>query len=467
MKDKRQAEETVDDINQSMAFRALLRKAGLSSPILKTGPGNILEEENAGVGENFDLLAGAGDLKGLPLQQRSAAFWNYINQRSTRSGRAIERQVVSPAGREVKVLSDRKGEVRTMLMFGSNNYLGFANDPYVGQAVRNAIDYWGIGTGGPPAINGYTGLVNRLESRIAELKGAEDALIFSSGYAANLALGSALARPQDVVIFDALSHASFLDGRTMGKGQSRPFRHNDIEDLERKLNDKTARSGECFVSVEGVYSMEGDIASLAKIVELTHARRGVVLLDDAHGTGVLGRNGTGSAEHCGVHGSIDVTMGTFSKVFGVTGGFIAGSKELVRLLRFTARSYIFSAALPPTVLAAVLAGIDLIEREPERRDRLRANTQYLVKGLRDRGFEVNGETPIVSLKAPPDMDMDRGYSRFHNAGIFLSAIEYPVVPRGGQRYRISVMALHTESDLNCVLRAVDDVWADYELRRAQ
>jgi glycine C-acetyltransferase len=436
-------------------FREDLRRKGVTRT---TAP-----EDDSLVSENFDLLAGSGDLRKLPLAERTALFARNIGKRCEESGRTFERQVVSPMGREVLVLSDRRGSPKPMLMFGSNSYLGFANDAYVKDHVRTSLDKWGAGAGGPPAINGYTGLTNALEARLAALKGAEDAMVFPSGYAANLALATSLARPQDLMAIDSLSHASFLDGLALAQLQPRAFRHSDLRALENLL--AGTRGGQSYVAIEGVYSMEGDIAPLEGIVALARRYKATIILDDAHGTGVLGQTGSGTAEHCSVHGEIDISMGTFSKVFGVTGGFVAGSRDLIRYLRFSARSYIFSAALAPTVLAAVHAGIDLIEREPERRQRLFANVDYLVQRLRQRGFSVHGETPIVSLKAPPDMDMYRGCALFEKAGIFLCAMEHPVVPRNAQSFRLSLMSEHTDADLDSLLRAIDIVWSEYHSKR--
>ena len=288
-------------------------------------------------------------------------------------------------------------------------------------------------------------------------------MLFPTGYAANLALATSLARPQDLIAFDSLSHASFLDGLSMvPELPARAFRHNDLDALKALLDG--VKGGQTYIAVEGVYSMEGDIAPLAEVVALAQRYGAITILDDAHGTGVMGEQGKGTSEHCGVHGKIDIVMGTFSKVFGVTGGFVAGSKELIRYLRFAARSYIFSAALAPTVLAAVCAGIDLIEREPARRIRLFENVSYLVNRLRARGFSAEGVTPIVSLKAPPDMDIYRGCALFDDLGIFLSAMEFPVVPRNAQSYRISLMTDHTKADLDHLLSAIDEVWADHQRR---
>jgi len=433
------------------SFRERLRQVGSAT---KAGA-------DAGAAENFDLTEGLSGSPHLRLKERASAFSSVVETRSQRSGRAIERRVVSAADREVEVVLDRKGEARRALMFASNNYLGFANDPYIKAQVHRAVDKWGVGAGGPPQLNGYSGLLAEVESRLAQLKGAEDCLIFSSGYGANVALMNALARAKDRIFFDALSHASFIDGLRMTDAQARPFAHNDCERLEALLAQKGAEGSDTYVAIEGVYSMEGDIAPLREISSLTRKHDAFLIVDDAHGTGVLGAHGGGTSEHFGVHGGVDLTMGTFSKVFAVTGGFLTGSRELIRFLRFTARSYVFSAAPAPTVLAAVNAGLDLLEREPERRERLFENVDYVVTRLRSRGLDVPGQTPILAVLAPRDMDVDRACARFQELGVFVSAIEYPAVPRSAQRFRISIMATHQKADLDRLLAAIDDVFAHY------
>jgi glycine C-acetyltransferase len=436
-------------------FRSQLRRSAFAA----NGGRNAGAAQLTGIAENLDLTGGLASTPNLRLSKRVSAFWNYTSSRSERTGRPIERVVMSPPDREVLVRCERTGELEPVLMFGSNNYLGFANHPYVKEKVRAAIDKWGVGAGGPPALNGYTGLLADVEAGIAALKGAEDCVVFTSGYGANVAIAGVLAREKDWILFDSLSHASFIDGLPHSPALARPFLHNDMNALERLLIERTRGAGDTFIAVEGVYSMEGDTAPLDQVTALAKKYEGFTIVDDAHGTGVLGEHGGGAAEHYGVHGAVDLTMGTFSKVFGVTGGFLAGSRELIRFLRFTARSYVFSAAPAPTVLAAVSAGLDMIEREPQLRTQLFDNTRYVVERLRQRGFELGGETPIVALLAPEDMDIDRACVRFQELGIFVPCIEFPAVPRNAQRFRISITAVHRQDDLDRLLAAIDDVWS--------
>ncbi|HEX9968380.1 MAG TPA: aminotransferase class I/II-fold pyridoxal phosphate-dependent enzyme, partial [Solirubrobacterales bacterium] len=291
---------------------------------------------------------------------------------------------------------------------------------------------------------------------------AEAAVLFASGYGANVGLVTALADPrQDTVICDEYSHASFVDGLKMAGMRPVTFRHNDVEALAAALAALSAAgSGDTFVGVEGVYSMDGDLAPLDRIAPLCRRHGALLVLDDAHGTGVLGAGGSGTASHFGVEGQVDLTMGTFSKAFGVAGGFVSASRPLAEYLRFFARSYMFSASLPPVVVAAVLAGLDVLEREPERIARLHENVRYAAAALERIGLPVRPAAAILTLRAPRALDVRRAAARFHEAGIFLNSVEYPAVPRDEQRLRISLMATHTQGDIDRLVECVEEIWTD-------
>jgi glycine C-acetyltransferase len=347
-------------------------------------------------------------------------------------------------------------------MFGSNNYLGLANHPRVREHAMNTIRTFGTGIAGPPLLNGYTCLHRELESRLAALKGNEDALLFSSGYNANVGLVTGLTVPGDVVLYDALSHASFYDGLKMSGVIAKKFRHNKISHLEMLLNGSAKNVGkDLFVAVEGIYSMDGDLAPLHRLAPLCKKYSALLIVDDAHGTGVLGATGRGTAEHFGVENDIDITMGTFSKVFAVTGGFITAAKPIISYLRFFARSYMFSASLPPMVLASVLSGLDVLEDEPERLTALHENVQYLSRGLCALGFNVKPQSAIIPIRVPESMNIRKAAYEFHRRGIFINAIEYPAVPLSQQRFRISVMTTHTKSDLDRLLAVVGEIWTEH------
>lgn len=369
------------------------------------------------------------------------------------------REVLSPQSREVVIYDAETGQNRDMLMFASNNYLGMANSPYVKEKVKAAIDQYGVGLGGPPLLNGYTKLMIELEERLAHLKHQESAMVFSSGYAANVGMLIALTQSNDHVLYDELSHASFFDGMRMTQVPSTKFEHNDLVDLENKLAQLSKTTSDTlFVGIEGVYSMDGDLAPLDKIIPILKKYNAFCMLDDAHGTGVLGKTGSGTAEHFGVERQIDLSMGTFSKSFAMTGGFLAGPKDLIDYLRFFARSYMFSAALPPAVLAAVLAGLDVVETQPELRERLLDNARYTIQKLRPFGVISNPEAAIIAIKVPEWMDVRKANHFIHENGIFLNAIEYPAVPEGQERFRISVTVEHTRQDIDRLAEVMEKTW---------
>jgi glycine C-acetyltransferase len=418
-------------------------------------------------GENFDLRQILLRGRNMKLQDKTAFFDSFLNEKIDENEVTQMRLIGSASDREVKVYDSETGEFKSMLMFGSNNYLGLANHPLVCQRAKKIIDEYGAGIGGPPLLNGYTVLHRELEEKLSELKGCEDALIFSSGYNANVGLVTSLMGPEDIVFYDAYSHASFCDGIKMAGVQAIKFHHNDMSMLERKLQaNQTKEKRDIFIAVEGVYSMDGDMAPLDTLVELKNKYGAYLIVDDAHGTGMTGEHGRGTAEHFGVEGQVDIIMGTFSKSFAMTGGFVAASKPIINYMRFFARSYMFSASMSPVVIASVLAGLEVMENEPELFSKLNENIDYAINGLNRLGLNIESYSAIIPLLVPDGMNIRHAAYEFHKKGIFLNSIEYPAVPVSQQRFRISIMAIHTKNDIDCLLEAVSQVWTKYapELR---
>jgi 7-keto-8-aminopelargonate synthetase-like enzyme len=288
-------------------------------------------------------------------------------------------------------------------------------------------------------------------------------MLFASGYQANLGWVTGLLRDDDVLLYDELNHASLYDGIAMAMSASRArafrFRHNDCAHLESLLARFSGKKSQIYVAVEGVYSMDGDLAPLPEVAALCRKFGAILIVDDAHGAGVMGAAGSGTAEHFGLRGEVDIAMGTFSKSFGVTGGFLVARREVIDYLRFFSRSYMFSAHLPVTTVAAVLAGLDVIAREPALLRRLHDNAAYLQKGLQFLGFDVPRGAAILPVHIPPRIDLREMSRRFDEEGIFLNSIEYPAVPQDQQRLRLSVMATHTREDLDlaiAVFRKIKD-----------
>lgn len=375
------------------------------------------------------------------------------------------RLITSAPGRKVTVLDEDSNEGHKMLLFASNNYLGLGNNSYIKKEVKEAIDTYGTGLGGPAILNGYTQLMKELEQRMAQLKRQEDCIIFSAGYNANLGFVSALVKSNDLVIYDKLSHASLYDALKLSNAKGISFKHNDVDDLERKLAKYSITTkGTLFVCMEGVYSMDGDISPLSQMIPIIKKYGAISMLDDAHGMGVLGLNGSGTAEHYGVSKEIDISMGTFSKSLAGTGGFLAARKEIINYLRYFARPYMFSASLPPMALAAILAGLDVIETKPQLREQLCENIKYAQETLSMFNIASKDVTPIIALLVPEWMDIRKANSIIHERGIFLNAIEYPAVPKNKQRFRISLMAQHTKEDINELVKVLTDVWADERVK---
>ncbi|CBA15451.1 pyridoxal phosphate-dependent aminotransferase family protein [Xanthomonas albilineans] len=413
-------------------------------------------------GENFDPALLFGNLD-MNVRQRARYVDALVQQDRQHARMPYHREIVSPADRQVMVLDRDTGKAQPMLMFGSNNYLGLANHPHVRERVTRTIAKYGTGIGGPPFLNGYLGITRELEQRLAAHKGQEDAMIFSSGFSANLALPGALMREGDRMYYDEYSHASWFDGLKLAGVSARRFPHNDLQRLSHWLGQHDCSGRDVFVAVEGVYSMDGDLAPLDHLVTLCKRHSAMLVVDDAHGTGVLGAYGGGSGEHFGVAKEIDVLMGTFSKTLAVNGGFVCGSRPLIEYLRWISRSYMFSAALPPATIAAVHGALDVIESEPERMCQLHANAASLCARLNALRWGLNVSTPsaILMVHTPADMDAKAAAMRLHQLGIFVNPVHFPAVPRGQERLRISVMSTHTSEDLQCLADCIDQVWDEH------
>jgi len=396
-----------------------------------------------------------------PLLRRAGNFYRFLQGFASSGQSLYRREVLSAADREVLVQDPLTGSVRPMLMFASNNYLGLANHPYIREKVRQAAQAYGTGIGGPPLLNGFLRLTGELEERLAALKGQEAALLFSSGYAANLGLLGALVRRKDLLCYDEFSHASFLDGIHLGHLAAREFPHNRLDRLEALL-ENTKGDGDKFVGVEGIYSMDGDMAPLNELAALCRRYNALLIVDDAHGTGVVGKGGAGTASFLNCEAEVDIAMGTFSKTFAVAGGFVAASRDVVEYMRYHSRSYIFSASLPPIVQAAVLAGIEVMENEPERQEMLHENVRYASRLLAPYGMIHAPAGGIIALKVPEGMDIRMANLAFHKAGIFLNAIEFPAVPMHQDRFRISLMCHHTPADIDRLATVTDQIWKAFK-----
>jgi len=363
-------------------------------------------------------------------------------------------------GTEVTIAGKR------LIMAGSNNYLGLTKHPKVMAAAEDALRRFGTSNNGSRFLNGTLELHVELERRLAKFMGKEAAIVFSTGYLTNLGSISALADKGDVVILDKDAHACIVDGARLSYGDVKRFRHNDIRDLERILSSLPARSGK-LVIVDGLYSMEGDLAPLPDIVRLAREYKARVLVDDAHGIGVLGARGAGACEAMAVEDQVDLVMGTFSKSFASLGGFIAGPREVMDYLRHHARALIFSASITPASVAAALAALDIIESEEGAglRARLHEISITMRNGFRSRGLEVGngGETPIVPIFIGDRMKTMQVWRKILDRGVFVNAILVPAVAPGRDLLRTSYMASHKDEQLQTILKVVGEVHAEVGL----
>jgi 8-amino-7-oxononanoate synthase len=355
---------------------------------------------------------------------------------------------------------------RRMVMLGSNNYLGLTNDPRVKEAAIDAVRKYGSGCAGSRFLNGTLDLHVRLEERLARFMRKEAAVTFATGYQVNLGAISCLVGKGDVVYLDKQDHACIIDGARLAFGEVRKFKHNDARDLSRQMRNDTAARGRMIV-VDGVFSMEGDIAPLPEIVAAAREFDAAVMVDDAHGIGVLGASGRGTAEHYGLEDEIDLVMGTFSKSMASVGGFISGDETVIDYIKHRARTLIFSAAPPPASVAAALATVEIMEKEPERRARLWENARFFSEGLRSLGLDTAGsETPVVPVVVGEDDAALAMVQRLHEEGVFVNCVLSPATPPGRALIRTSLMATHTREHLTRALEAIEKVGRELQLVKA-
>ncbi len=393
---------------------------------------------------------------------KTLPFYGFMQDITEKQYNHWSRELVGPSANRVMIHDKYTGSVREMIMMASNNYLGLTTHPKVVKAGMEAQRDYGAGAGSVPLLAGTNDIHRELELKLAKFKGCEDAMIFTSGYSSNVGIVSALVRETDVALNDRLNHASIIDGCRLSGGSLRAFRHNDMESLEKALAHCRKKYDGILLVVDGVFSMDGDIADLPKIKELADEYGARVMIDEAHASGVLGSNGRGTPEHFGMEGEIDIVAGTLSKALGVVGGFVASSKEVINYLRFYARSNMFSTAMTPAAAGSLVAALDVIQTEPELRERLWYNIRYMIDNLKALGLDLgNAETAIIPIIIP-DEDVLRDVSRYvHSAGVFVNPVYYPAVPKGLSRLRLSLMATHTQEDLDTTLGVIEDAVRKY------
>lgn len=365
------------------------------------------------------------------------------------------------------IASEQNPEViidgKKVLMFGSNCYTGLVNDPRIKEAAIEATKKYGTGCAGSPFLNGTLDLHKELEAKIAEYIGKEDVMIYSTGFGVNLGVVSTLTGREDYIIWDEQDHASIIEGRRLSFSKQFKYKHNDMESLEQQLQ-KCEPDKVKLIVTDGVFSMEGDVANLPKIVELAKKYDASVMVDEAHSIGVFGRGGRGTCDHFGVTKDVDLIMGTFSKSFASLGGFIATDKEITNFLRHHSRSYIFTASITPASTAAALKALEIMQTEPERQEHLWKLTHMALEGFRAMGCEIgNTSTPIIPLFVRDNLKTFAVTHDLQEEGVFVNPVVSPAVAPQDTLIRFSLMATHTEEQVNTALEKIRKVFKAHNI----
>jgi len=352
---------------------------------------------------------------------------------------------------------------KRVLNLCSNNYLGFANEERLKKAAIKAVEEWGVGPGAVRTIAGTFSIHNELEKTLARFKKVEDTIFLQSGFVANQAVIPAITDAQDAILSDELNHASIIDGVRLSKAKRYVWKHRNIEDLEQKLQQADSEGARRkLIITDGVFSMDGDLAPLPGIVELAEKYDAMVMVDDAHGEGVLGDSGRGIVDHFGLHGRVDIEIGTLSKAFGVLGGYVAGKTELVEYLKQKARPFLFSSPLSPADTAACLEAVKILEESSERVENLWKNANYFKTEMKNMGYDIgNSETPITPVMLYDAKLASEFSQKLFENGIFAQSIGYPTVPQGKARIRVMISAAHTREDLDFALEKFRSIGKDF------
>ena len=345
---------------------------------------------------------------------------------------------------------------REVINLSSNNYLGLTTHPKLRRRAIEAIERYGVGSGAVRTIAGTMTVHMALEEKIAKFKNVEAAVVFQSGFTANAGTVQAILGKEDVIVSDELNHASIIDGCRLSRAEIKVFPHKDLDACEKVLQEIAARPGRKLLVTDGVFSMEGDIAPLPALVELAERYGAIMMIDDAHSSGVLGRNGRGTVDHFDLHGRVDVQVGTLSKAIGALGGYVCSTRDTIEFLYHRARPFLFSTSHPPSVAASCLAAFEVLEEEPQLIQRLWDNTNFFKEGLKRLGFDTGmSETPITPVIVG-DTALAHQFSRdLFEAGVFAQSIGFPTVPKGKARIRTIVTATHTRDELSRALHILE------------
>jgi len=396
------------------------------------------------------------------IMGRAKAFGEYIKDIGDKRHLQYRRVSTDGSGPIMKVMDSYTGNIKEMVYLASNDYLNLTKHPRTIAAGMKALEKYGSGAGSVPLLGGTLDIHIELEKKIAKFKGCEDSIIYTSGFGSNCGTLLSILQEEDIAILDMFVHASIIDG--CKATNTKFFKHNDMDSLEKVLNRVKDKYRTKLIVVDGVYSMDGDIAPLDRIVELAKAHGAYVMVDEAHATGVIGDTGRGTPQHYKIEGKVDIVSGTLSKALGGVGGFIAASRELAELLRYYSRPYIFSTAMAPQVTGSLLAALDVIEDEPEHRKKLWENINYFKSNLTGMGFNLGkSETAIFPIIIGDDIKVKEMCRRLHELDIYVNPVMYPAVPKRMSRIRMSLMSAHTGKHLDKALEALETVGREYKV----
>lgn len=402
-------------------------------------------------------MADFQDFESDDLFEVAEYFYRVVEDTIRKKYMVYAQPMMSGPKTEFEVFDGNTNSIRKFLNFCSYNYLGFSYHPEVIQAVQGAIAEFGTGAVSAPLLSGYSGLVKELEEEVADLKGKEMAVVFPTGYGTNLGILSALLRPGDVAVMDILSHASIYDGVRLAGADIKLFAHNNPGHLEKVL--KNLDTKRVIVCVEGVYSMDGDLANLPELIPICKRYGAKILVDEAHASLIFGERGGGVAEHFGLEKEVDIAIGTFSKSFGAIGGFAAGNEKIMTYLRLFSRAYVFSCAMAPHTAAGILKVLALYKKDKSLRDQLWKNMKYMHEKLREAGLDIgNTKSQVIPVMAGNDLKLREISKRIQERGLYTGVVTYPAVSKNKTRLRLSVSAKHTEEQMDECVRIISDVY---------
>ncbi|MDF2521185.1 MAG: putative pyridoxal phosphate-dependent acyltransferase [Clostridia bacterium] len=398
----------------------------------------------------------------VDIMGRAKMFKEFLDDTMDKKHSQYRRVSLDGSGPIMRVQDKYTGDVKEMVYLASNDYLNLTKHPRTIAAGKAALEKYGSGAGSVPLLGGTLDLHIELEERVAKFKGSEAAIIYTSGFGSNAGTLLSILQENDIAILDMLVHASIIDG--CKNTNTKFFRHNDMDSLEHALTRVKNKYNTKLIVVDGVYSMDGDIAKLDKIVELAHAHGAYVMVDEAHASGVIGKTGRGTPQHFDIEGKVDIVAGTFSKALGVVGGFIAAKQELIELLHFYSRPYMFSTAMTPQAAGSLIAAMDVIEEEPQLREKLWSNINYFKENLLSLGFKLgNSETAIFPIIIGDDWKVKEACRRLHEMDIYVNPVLYPAVPKKLARIRMSIMSAHEKEHLDKALNALETVGREFNI----